>query len=145
MRAELNTPAEQSPAQTDAVRAALRRMPGMVLVWLGFGVLLGFVAPSAPGKVAMAAAATAGVIVLTPMGVVLALVGGRWRESLAGGLLGLLVVPYLMSMPGLEPRMMNAFGLIFGGIIGATVLTVLYRLPRLLWSFAHPAAHTPAA
>ena len=145
MRAETSTAAEPTASPAETFRATLRRMPGMIAVWLGFGVLLGFVSPAGTGPIGVAAGATAGVIVLTPMGVMLALLGGRWRETLAGGLLGLLIVPHVASVPGLTPRLMNAFGLIFGGIVGATAVTALYRFPRLLWSVARPAVQARSA
>ena len=57
---------------------------------------------------------------------------GAGRESLAGGLLGLLLIPLAGSVPGLAPRSLNAFGLIMGGIVGAMLVTYVYRFPRLL-------------
>src|SRR6266498_3671359 len=81
-----------------AVRASLRQMPAMAAVWAGFGVLTGVLTAPGTGPVAIAAGVIAGLIVLTPFGVVLAVCGGKWRDSLACGLLGLGLVPLFREL-----------------------------------------------
>lgn len=120
------------------VHAALGRLPGMIAVWAGFGVVAGVLAAPGAGPVAVVAGAVAGLIVLTPLGAALAVAGGKWRDSLAGGALGLALVPAAVwagvsTGPSLAP-----VALVFGGTVGATVVTVCYRLPRLLLAAARP-------
>jgi hypothetical protein len=120
------------------VRAAVRRMPGMVAVWAGFGVTCGVLTAPGTGPVAITAGVIAGLIVLTPFGIALALAGGKWRDSLVGGAFGLALVP-LAAWAGVSTgTSLVPVGLVFGGIVGATVVTACYRLPRLVLAAARP-------
>jgi hypothetical protein len=124
------------PSPRALLGAAVRRLPGMAAVWAVFGVVVGLLNPPGAGPVSIAAGITAGVLVLTPLGVALTLAGGRWAESLAGAALGLMLVPLvgLLSIPPGIPIV--PLGLIFGGIVGATVVNLLYRLPRAILATA---------
>lgn len=134
MRSELVSPAGFELSLRDPlVRATVQRIPGMLAVWLGFGVITGVATAPGVGPIAVAAGITAGIIVLTPFGLFLALVGGRWMASLAAGLLGMVLVPSIVRVADLSPGVsLVPLGLVFGGIAGATVVTACYRLPRLL-------------
>ena len=113
---------------------ALRRVLGMAGVWLVFGAAVGALTVPKPDTIGVVAGVIAGVVVLLPAGLVLACVGGRGRDSAAGGLLGLVVVPavwHLAALP-LPPSWAAPFGRPFGGIVGATVVGAFYRLPRLI-------------
>ena len=118
------------------VRAAFRRVPAMAAVWLGFGVILGVCMAPASNPIGIAAGITAGIIVYPPVGVLLALAGGRWRESLLGGTVGLALAGIVVVVGG-RPNgaYLAAFGVTFGGLLGGTLLTVAYRLPRLALGF----------
>ncbi len=116
-----------------AARAALRRVPGMAAVWCAFGVAIGMLTAPGEDAVAETAGALAGAFVLTPLGVVLVLVGGRPAGSLAGGLLGLAAVPVITWLGGPRPSgFLAACALLSGGLVGATAVTYLFHLPRLL-------------
>jgi hypothetical protein len=115
-------------------REAWRRVLGMAAVWLVFGAAVGVLTAPKPDAIGVVAGVIAGVVVLLPLGLVLTCVGGRGRDSTAGGLLGLIVVPavwHLAALP-LPPAWAAPFGLLFGGIVGATAVGVFYRLPRLV-------------
>src|SRR5262245_20735733 len=117
-------------------RERLRRVLGMAAVWLVFGSAVGMLTAPKPDTIGVVAGVIAGVVVLVPVGLALACVGGRGRDSAAGDLLGLTVVPaawHLAALP-LSPAWAAPFGLLFGGIVGATAVGVFYRLPRLLLS-----------
>jgi hypothetical protein len=53
-------------------------------------------------------------------------------------LFGMVLAPVLGPLVGLSPGVPLApLGLIMGGIVGATVVTALYRLPRALFALRH--------
>ena len=121
------------------VRAALRRIPGMAAVWAGFGVACGVLAAPGAGPIAIAAGVTAGMIVLVPFGIALAIAGGKWRDSLVGGLLALALVPLVAGIGAPSGASLVPVALVFGGIVGATVVTAMYRLPRVVFGLARRA------
>ncbi len=130
------TPPDVWQLPSALLRAVLRRMPGMVAVWAGFGVVSGVLTAPSVGPIAVAAGVTAGLIVLVPFGAVLALAGGRWRDSLVGGVFGLVLAPLAAGLGVASGTSLVPVALVFGGIVGATVVTVFYRLPRLILAAA---------
>ena len=115
------------------LRAVLQRLMTMGLAWMLMGLLLGMVAGRGSGLIGFVAALTAGAVVLTPVGLLLGLIGARASESLIGGILGLAVgvgAALLLGQP--NPRDLAAAGLTTGAVIGATVVAAFYRLPRLI-------------
>lgn len=100
-------------------------------VWVGMGVVLGLLAGTGTGFIGFAAAVSAGVILLGPLGLVLALTGAKWNECLTGATVGMVLgvaVSLLLGRP--EPNRGGAVGLICGGLFGATAINLFYRLPR---------------
>jgi hypothetical protein len=80
--------------------------------------------------VALVANIIAGMLLLPPLGLVLGLIGGRWNESLLGGLLGLTCgMAGRLVLPGMGVTSLASFGLLFGGMMGAT-LPLIFRLIR---------------
>ena len=119
-----------------AVRAAVWRLPGMLVVWGLIGSAVGVLTAQAPGPIGIIAGLIAGVIVLTPVGAVLTLTGGRARDSLVGAGVGL-VLAFVLAGFGAAPVGSVAvvpFGILAGALIGATVVTAFYRLPQLVLS-----------
>lgn len=119
-----------------AVRAALRRLPRMVVVWGVIGSAVGVLTAQTPGPIGIIAGVIAGVIVLAPVGAVLALAGGRARDSLIGAGAGLALAYGLAGLGAAPstPVSVVPFGILAGALIGATVVTAFYRLPLLVLS-----------
>jgi hypothetical protein len=114
------------------LRTAVRRIVGMALLWLGFGIVVGYLTAPDQTPIGIAAGVIAGMIVLPPLGAVLGAIGCRWRESLNGGLLGLAACTTLTLIRDRpDAATLAAFGVIVGGLVGATV-AVVFRLPRLV-------------
>ena len=114
--------------------SVLRRLPGTMAVWAFFGIAAGIcLASPEPSLIKIIAMCIAGLIVFVPLGGLLALVGAGWRELLLGGSLGM-VAAFAAALIGDRPdaAQFAAVGLTFGGLLGGTVLTVAYRLPRLV-------------
>jgi hypothetical protein len=132
---QATAPAITRPDSANAgyIRAALRRVPGTAGAWAVLGVTAGlFTAPS-PGAIGILAGILAGLIVYPPLGVVLALIGARWKGTLIGGLLGLVaggLGAFVCGRP--DAAHLAAVGLTLGGLVGGTLLTVAFRLPRLI-------------
>jgi len=109
----------------------LRRLGQMAFLWVILGSIVGICTVGAGGTILLIAGGIAGVVVLVPVGVILALLGARWPETLACATAGFLVGAgaglFLESVGTLA-----ATGLIFGGLVGGTFLAVFYRLPRML-------------
>jgi hypothetical protein len=109
------------------------RFLSMLVVWFTLGLMLGLLAGRGTGVVALAAALTAGTVIMTPLGLFFAALGGRWDDSLTGGITGMLlgVIPaLLLSRP--DPREAAALGLICGALLGTTAPMVFYHLPRAI-------------
>ena len=106
----------------------------MTLLWLGFGVFVGVLsAPPGGGALAIVSGAIAGMIVLPFMGAFLGLIGGNWRETLLGGITGLIVGAYVDLMNGqLELLSIAKVGLVGGAIIGATFFSFANHLRKRL-------------
>ena len=142
------TRTDQSPVTLRTYfRDVLRRLPALVGVWLAFGGVLGVALSPAHGPIGIAAGIVAGLIVYSPVGVLLALVGAKWDESLFGGVFGLLAAAAVVFVgQRTDAAYIAAFGVTFGGLLGGTFLTVAYRLPRLVvgrvrraWAVPSPA------
>jgi hypothetical protein len=118
------------------VRSALKRLPGMLVVWGAIGAAVGVLTAQTPGPIGIVAGIIAGLIVITPLGALLTLIGGRARESLLGAALGVVLVPALARLVALPVTAVSLapFGLILGALVGATAVTALYRLPLLVLS-----------
>jgi hypothetical protein len=108
----------------------------MVLVWLLLGALVGpGCAPPDSGVVGIISGILAGLLVLPFLGVPLGLLGGRARESLLGGVCGLLVGTAVGLLgEGAILAKVNPC-LIAGGLVGAT-LPGMCRLLALGWTTA---------
>ena len=123
------------------VRSALKRLPGMLVVWGAIGVAVGVLTTQTPGPIGIVAGIIAGMIVITPLGPLLTLMGGRARESMLGAVLGVVVVPALARLVELPVTSVSLapFGLVLGALVGATVVTAFYRLPLLVLSVSRRA------
>ena len=113
----------------------------MLVVWGAIGMAVGVLTAQTPGPIGIVAGIIAGVIVITPLGALLTLIGGRARESLIGAALGVLLVPALARLVALPVTSVSLapFGLILGALVGATAVTALYRLPLLVMSVSRAA------
>jgi hypothetical protein len=126
--------------------ATIYRIPGTASVWALFGVAAGVqIAPAASGPIMIAAMIVAGLIVYVPLGVLLAVIGAKWKETLCGGAIGM-VVALIMALVSARPDadQLAAFGLTFGGLVGGTFLNFAYRLPRLVFSQLRKLMTSPA-
>jgi len=134
-RQEIEIPRSSEAAGVTALQGLLRHAGNMTLLWLAFGVVVGTcLAPPGGGWVRLVSGTIAGMIVLPPIGLVLGMLGARWREALACGFVGLLLGALAAAATAGSVGYAAAFGLIFGGLLGATFLAFFYRLPRLLLS-----------
>jgi hypothetical protein len=108
----------------------------MLGVWGLIGSAVGVLTAQTPGPVGIVAGIIAGMIVFTPIGAVLTLAGARARDSLFGAVLGLVLASVLAGFgtAPVLPVSVVPFGLLFGALVGATVVTAFYRLPRLVLS-----------
>ena len=106
------------------------------LIWCGFGIVVGICISPEPTVIGMIAGSIAGMIVLTPLGAILGMMGGRPFEVLSVGGVGLTVGSALGMVQGGDWRQWSAMGLIMGGLVGATFVPFFWRLPRLLSRFA---------
>jgi hypothetical protein len=129
------------PAHTTPTAASTRqqgwqlmgRVRDVAALWSGFGVLIGVWTISHRGGIVdLAAGAVAGAIVLTPLGAVLGLLGGRRDETLVGGLAGLGLGALAALATGQDPASLGSLGLLMGGLAGATFAGLFWRLPRWL-------------
>src|SRR5262249_48612300 len=100
--------------------------------WATFGAAIGIITAPAPRDAIMIfSGIVAGLIVLTPVGVILGLAGGRHSESLAGGTIGLILAMIGASISGSgDPLLITSTGLVMGGLAGATMIGVFWRFPR---------------
>jgi hypothetical protein len=124
------------------LRSTARRVRDMVLVWALFGVVCGLmIGWDQRSLVALVSGMIAGALVLPVLGAFLGVIGGQWKETLAGGLGGLVLgaLAAALSGRGSMPHLAQV-GMIFGGLVGATFLSLFARLPRLLWAQAFPRA-----
>jgi hypothetical protein len=99
----------------------------MTLLWLAVGVQVGILTLPERSVVGVVAGMMAGMIVMPPFGAVLGLLGGYWKDALAGAVCGLGMGLgggcLLVTADGLPQA--AAIGLVAGGLIGATFLGML--------------------
>ena len=117
-----------------SLRAVRDKVLRMTLLWFGLGIVVGILsAPPERGIVGMVAGAIAGIIVLPFMGVFLGLIGGQWRETLLGGLAGLILsfgIGVASGVPELRP--VANVGLVGGALVGATFFSYVSYLRKAL-------------
>ncbi len=104
-----------------------RRLRGMTVLWLGLGLLVGAAStPTGEGPIARVAFLLAGTIILTPLGLVLGLLGGQALETALGAAGGaVLGAAGLLLLPSGGPPRLFATSVLFGALVGATLGTVL--------------------
>src|SRR5215831_11627776 len=91
-RQDTCTAGSDVPAPITTGWALVRHVREMALLWLALGALAGpCLVPPGGGWVSLVSWGIAGMVVLTPVGVLLGLLGGRRRDSVACGLGGLAV------------------------------------------------------
>jgi hypothetical protein len=106
----------------------------MTLLWALSGVVAGLLATPAPrGPINLVAHAIAGIIVLSPLGAGVGLLGARPLDALVLALLGA-TAGVLLGAGLRQPDLAYtaAVGLIIGLLIGTTFVTLAYRMPRLV-------------
>ena len=110
-----------------SLRALRDKVVCMTLLWLSFGVVVGILAaPPERGIVGMLAGAIAGMIVFPFLGAFLGLIGGQWRETLLGGISGLILgftLGVASGVPDLQP--VANLGIVGGALVGATFFSYL--------------------
>jgi hypothetical protein len=113
------------------------RLWAMAVLWGVLGAVVGAGSNSVGvGAIAVISAMIAGTLVLSPLGVGLALIGGRPQESLFGGLGGWSVGALAGAITGVvSPLAQASFTLLVGALFGATFCG-LFRLlkGRLLYA-----------
>jgi hypothetical protein len=109
----------------------------MAVLWGGLGAVVGAGSNSVGvGALGVISAMIAGMLVLSPLGAGLALLGGRPQESLFGGLWGWSVGALAGAIGGAaSPLAQASFTLLVGALFGATFCG-LFRLikGRLLYA-----------
>jgi len=80
-----------TPVRIPAPFSARRRLAAMTLIWAAFGVAVGMFLLPPRGLIPLVSGVLAGLIVLSPLGVALGLLGGEVKTSLIGGVAGVLV------------------------------------------------------
>jgi len=123
------------PTENDSRDTWRSRIGPMAILWVGIGIAAGCgLAQPSDGIAGLVAGIVAGVVVLVPVGLLLSLLGARWRESLIvgaiGQLFGLVASNFVASS---SPRLLASQGLIFGALLGSTAVGFFYRLPRLIF------------
>jgi hypothetical protein len=110
------------------IRGIIRRTLCMMGIWTCFGVLIGAFDPRFSGRIGMIAAMIAWSLILSILGMFLGLVGGSYKESMIGGILGAAIAAVtVFALPSdFGLAMQVIFGLLIGGIIGATFLPWLH-------------------
>jgi hypothetical protein len=117
-----------------------RRVRDMALVWAFFGALVGVgVLPPEHGAIGIISGILAGLIVLTPLGVILALLGGQAPLALLGGVCGAGLSGLLsLFAPRAGTLYPASVGLIGGALAGATLSLVASRALFLVRRLAPP-------
>jgi hypothetical protein len=113
----------------------LRRVGYMALLWLVIGAVVGAsVVRPGTGTPNLLAGVVAGMIVLGSLGILLGLIGGRWNEAAVGAASGQSIglIAGVLGVTG-GPVLLTTTGLIFGALVGSTIVGVFYRLPRLIF------------
>jgi len=115
------------------------RVRNMVLLWLALGALIGaWTSPARGGLLDVVAGAIAGTLILTPLGAALGLLGGRHDETMIGALAGFILGSLAALGAGGDLAFLSCTGLLGGGLLGATLAGLFWRLPRQLMSFHVP-------
>ena len=120
------------PIELNRFKSIAIRISVSALIWCGFGIVVGICTAPKSDLISMIAGILAGMIVLTPVGVVTSVFGGRWTELLIGGGMGYSGGVALAILRGEPCGYLAGLGLVFGGLVGATVVSAFWRLPRLL-------------
>lgn len=115
-------------------RQILKHAALAALIWSLLGVMVGICIAPELTPIPLAANIIAGTIVLTPVGIALSLFRSKWQEVVIGSILGF-TGGILLALTRSEPcGYMAAVGIIFGGMVGATAIPVLWRFPRLVFN-----------
>jgi hypothetical protein len=111
-----------------------RRLLDMTILWTLFGAIIGAgTGPDRRGTLDLVSFAIAGMIVLAPLGMVLGLIGGKWKEALIGAGIGLAAGAMLGGLGREDDLVAGAnIGLIMGGIFGTTASAFYRQAVRLL-------------
>lgn len=117
----------------------------MSLLWLTFGIVVGAASALPDGDVIrIISGIIAGMIILPVFGALLGLLGGRWRETLAGGVAGAIVGFGVGVATGqAEILALANVGLVGGAIVGATFLSFANHFRRAFFSCQANATHKP--
>jgi hypothetical protein len=104
----------------------------MGLLWLGFGVIVGALsAPPGSEMTGLISGAIAGMIVMPFIGALLGLMGGKWQQTLFGGVFGLSLGTVLgLSNPSSELQVVASTSLVCGALVGATFLPWLGQVRK---------------
>lgn len=126
-----STTLPQRPTLGERLRALGRNALRMMVVWAAIGALSGIlVAPQPRTPISIIAGVIAGLIVMTPVGAVLALFAARRAEVLIAALLGLGVgAAVAVCLGRSDVSALANQGLVMGGLFGSTLIPVFYRLP----------------
>jgi len=129
------------------LRSSGKRVASLTGVWTAFGVLTGLLVIPPTSLIALVSGVLAGTIVLCPLGLLLGLLGGEVKLSLAGGLAGAALGAFtaLTLAPSGLTHVISV-GLLSGGLAGATcsvLLAWVRSLSRVLPAFPHGHRRTP--
>ena len=111
--------------------STIRRVGNMIAVWILIGGIMGWM-----GKVGGVAGAIGGMIACSVLGIVGGLIGADVVGTLIGASCGGIAAIWRAPL-GLE------FGIIFGGLLGATIrpwIRISYRLLLGFWFISHSLA-----
>jgi hypothetical protein len=121
-----------APFAAEWRQTLVHRLWSMTLLWLVLGILVGMGVGPGHNAIGLVCGAIAGVIVLTWLGPILGLLGGRVRESLAGSLCGCLVTVTTGAFAGQSTLFYAAsLGLILGGLMGANFAIMLFLFKQV--------------
>jgi hypothetical protein len=120
---------DPSPAAVLPTRGSwpfVRRVLATTGVWAALGLSVGISQRPPGGAVAVLAGALAGLIVLTPLGLVCGLLGARPGTTAVGAFSGAALMALAAVASGIgQAGQGAALGLILGAIVGATVSAAL--------------------
>ena len=121
-----------SVPQASAFRPDWARARKMMLAWLAVGAAVGIGTAGHSGNaIAIISGLLAGVIVMLPVGVLLALLGGAAKETLIGALLGAVMGAAIGALNDHTQMMAAAnVGLLGGAWVGATFVGMYRRFKQ---------------